>query len=85
MTVGDDAEHSDLFAMSMSQSLYGLHSFFLAVKSIIIIELEIKDLFANKDLTLRKYTYTCTLNQGFTNGFVSLLCYGQLQCGCGFR
>lgn len=54
MTVGDDAEHSDLFAMSMSQSLYGLHSFFLAVKSIIIIELEIKDLFANKCLTLRE-------------------------------
>lgn len=58
---------------------------FLSVKLIIIFELEIKDLFANKSLTLRKYTYTRTLNKGFTNGFVSLLCYGQLQCGCGFR
>lgn len=85
MTVGYDAEHSDLLAVYMIQSLYGLHSFFLAVKLIIIFELEIKGLFANKNLTLREYTYVRSLNMGFTNGFVSLLCYGQLQCGCGFR
>lgn len=84
MTVGYDAEHSDLLAVYMIQSLYGSHSF-LAVKLIIIFELEIKDLFANKSLTLCKYTYTCTLNQGFTKGFESLLCYGQLQFVCGFR
>lgn len=84
MTVGYDAEHSDLLAVYMIQSLYDLHSF-LAVKLIIIFELEIKNMFANKYLTLREYTYVRSLNNGFTNGFVSLLCYGQLQCGCGFR
>ena len=54
MTVVYDDEHSDLLAVYMIQSLYGLHSFFLAVKLIIIFELEIKGLFANKSLTLRK-------------------------------
>lgn len=65
MTVGYDAEHSDLLADYMNQSLYGSHSF-LAVKLIIIFELEIKDLFANKSLTLREYTYARSLNKGFT-------------------
>ena len=65
MTVGYDAEYSDLLAEYMNQSLYGLHSF-LAVKLIIIFELEIKDLFANKSLTLREYTYARSLNKGFT-------------------
>lgn len=62
-----------------------IYTRFFAVKLIIIFELEIKGLFANKNLTLREYTYVRSLNNGFTNGFVSLLCYGQLQCGCGFR
>ena len=48
-----------------------IHTRFLAVKLIIIFELEIKDLFANKDLTLREYTYVRSLNKGFTNSFVS--------------
>lgn len=53
MTVGYDAEHSDLLAVYMIQSLYGVHSFF-GRKLIIIFELEIKGLFANKNLTLRE-------------------------------
>lgn len=83
MTVGYDAEHSDLLAEYMNQSLYWSHSF-LAVKLIIIFELEIKDLFANKSLTLREYTYVRSLNKGFT---LFLWAYFVMaNCSvCGFR
>ncbi len=40
MTVGYDAEHSDLLAVYMIQSLYGLHSF-LAVKLFLSYRLKI--------------------------------------------